>query len=711
MKRFVPLLLLFVGLPAHAVSTRTWRVTNYKDFDEGEANGVLLSSLGDASSGFGSSRVEVPEAEVFSSATAPDGTVWLGTGDQAELYAWDGKATRKVARLDGVLIASLAVGPDGTVFAGTVPGGRIFAVKPGKGGDGKRELCKLEGAEHVWALVVDKGTLYAATGPNGRIYAIDATTGKNRVLWDSGEKHLLSLARTADGALLAGSADDAILYRVELSGAPPKDGGAVGPVSVSARALHDFDGDEVRAIAVRGNTTWVAVNEFDKKPGVPGAAAAAATKLRGTKMVLPPSPAVSTTPPAPPGRDRKGHGAVYRLDGDGRVEQLHALSDSYFTALHVDAEGTVWAAAGSNGRVYLIRPDRTIVTALDLPERQILTLALDGPHRTLGTGDAGALYQIEVGPPKDATWSSKVFDAAFPSKWGNARWSSSGSLAVETRAGNTARPDKTWSAWQAPARSKPEADAPPPPSGQSLAHIVSPSGRYLQLRARFGKGAVLRDVTVYFQPQNQRPRVTDIAVGDDPGGRLAKAARAAGKPRSPIVKVQWKVDNPDDDELVYRLWFREEGEQNWKPLGGPEPLTTKSWDWNTEAIPDGNYVLKVVASDERSNPKEEHLEHELISAPFLIDNRKPEVAGLSVSYPFATGTARDSFSPVTELSWSLDGGDFQPLAPRDGVFDDTVEEFSLKLPAGLAPGTHTLAIRCADAADNVGAVQSSFRVK
>ena len=102
MKRFVPLLLLFVGLPAHAVSTRTWRVTNYKDFDEGEANGVLLSSLGDASSGFGSSRVEVPEAEVFSSATAPDGTVWLGTGDQAELYAWDGKATRKVARLDGV---------------------------------------------------------------------------------------------------------------------------------------------------------------------------------------------------------------------------------------------------------------------------------------------------------------------------------------------------------------------------------------------------------------------------------------------------------------------------------------------------------------------------------------------------------------------------------------------------------------------------------
>ncbi len=681
MKKLIPVVLL-AAATAGAVSTRTFRVTTYKDFDEGEASGVLLSSLGDATSGFGASRVDLPEAQVFASAVAPDGTVWLGTGDQAQLYRYDGKTVKRVAKLDGVLVAAVAVAPDGTVFAGTVPGGKVFAVK----NDQARELCKLEGAEHVWALAVDgpKHTVYAATGPNGRLYAIDAQTGKNHVLWDSGEKHVLSLLRQPDGSMLAGSSDEAILYRIGPDG--------------SARAVHDFEGDELRAIAAHGDVVYVAVNEFEKKPGT---SAPSTTKPHGTKIVLPTGP--SPTPaPSPPGRERKGKGAVYRVDLDGRVEQLHALADSYFTALHADRDGNLFAAAGANGRVYLIRPDRTVLTALDLPERQILTFAFDGPHRVLGTGDAGALYGVDFAPPRDATYTSKVFDAGFPARFGTLRWSASGALTVETRSGNTARPDKTWSAWQPPMGER---------AGAGEGKIASPSGRYVQFRGRFGRGAVLRDVTLFYQPQNQRARVTEITVGDDPNGRLAKMARAAGKPRSPIVKVRWKVENPDDDELTYRLWFREENELNWKPLGGPEPLTRSDFDWNTEAIPDGNYVLKVVASDERANPAGTQLDHSLTSAPFLIDNRKPEVTGLVVSYPFASGAARDSFSPITELAFSVDGGDFQPAAPRDGVFDDPVEDFGFKLPAGLQPGTHTLAVRAADAADNVGAAQITFRVK
>jgi sugar lactone lactonase YvrE len=690
---FLSSLLLVAAAPvsdAGAVTTRTWRVTTYKDFDEGEATGVLLSSLGDASSGFGAKRVDVPEAAVFSSAVAPDGTVWLGTGDQAQLYAFDAKGARKVVKLDGVLVAALAVGPDGTVYAGTLPGGKVWRVSGGTA----KELAKLEGAEHVWALALDavRKTLYAATGPNGRVFAIDVNTGKNRVFWDSGEKHVLSLVREPEGSMLAGSADEAILYRIAPDG--------------TARALHDFDGDEVRAIARHGNVAYVAVNEFEKKSGGAGSSNPPA-KAHGTKIVLPSGPGASSSPPpgAPPGRDRKGKGAIYRVDLDGRVEQLHALGDSYFTALHADKDGNVFAAAGANGRVYQIRPDRTVLTALDLPERQILTFAFDpvgGTNRVLGTGDAGAIYTVDFAPPKDANYVSKVFDASFPARWGNVRWSSSGSLALETRSGNTSRPDKTWSGWQAPAGKVKET---------TEGRILSPAGRYMQFRAHFAKGAQLRDVTVFYLPQNQRARVTEITVGDDPGSKLAKAARAAGKPRSPVVKVKWKVENPDEDELVYRLWFREETEVNWKPLGGTEPLTGTSYEWNTEAIPDGNYVLKVVASDERANPKEAELDHALTSTPFLIDNRKPEVGGVTVSYPFASGAARDSFSPITELAYSVDGGDFQPFAPRDAVFDDQVEEFTVKLPAGLAAGTHSLAVRAVDAADNVGAVQSTFRVK
>src|SRR5260370_42015806 len=161
-------------------------------------------------------------------------------------------------------------------------------------------------------------------------------------------------------------------------------------------------------------------------------------------MVLPsaPPPTTSTTT-ATMTRDRKGKGAVYRVDPDGRVEQLHALADGYFTALHVDPEGNLYAASGANGRVYLIKPDRTVITAVDLPERQVLTLAFGGKDRLLGTGDAGAAYRIDPAPPKDARYLTKVFDAQFPPRWGHLRWAGDGNLTVEPPPGTPTRPDKT----------------------------------------------------------------------------------------------------------------------------------------------------------------------------------------------------------------------------------------------------------------------------
>lgn len=693
---------------AFAGGTRVWHLTSYKDFDEGEATGVLLSSLGEATSGFSAARIDVNESVVYSSATGPDGTTFVGTGDQGLVYAYKAGTLRKLAKLDAVLVSSLAPGPSGSVFAGTMPGGRVYAITR----DGKvREAAKLD-AEHVWALVYDEGkqTLYAATGPNGRLFAIDvshldrpAVGRRDKLVYDSGEKHLLSLVRGDEGALYAGSADQAILYKIT----PGAGGGAP-----TVQAVHDFEGDELRAIARRGSTLYVAVNEFQHGAGAAAPAAPAGPNApRGTKMVLPATPPTAPAASAGVPRDRKGRGAVYRVDPDGRVEQLHALADGYFTALYVDADGNVWAAAGSNGRVYLIRPDRTVITAFDLPERQVLTLAFDasaqkgGPSGLLGTGDAGALYRITPDPQKDAHYVTKVFDAQFPARWGNVAWGGRGALALETRSGNTSHPDKTWSGWTAPQRPQAGADG-------GNGHVASPPGRYLQVRAGFGGArTVLRDVTVYYQPQNQRPRVAEITVGDEATQKHVSAFARSAKPRSPIVKLRWRVDNPDDDDLIYRLSYRQESETNWKPIGGAEPLTHTEYEWNTESIPDGNYVVRVIASDERSNPREDALEHSLTSTPFLVDNRKPELADVAVAYPTASGRAHDSFSAISELAYSIDGGDWQPFSPKDGIFDDPTEEFSVKLPSGLARGGHSLAVRAVDAADNVGAIQLNFRVK
>src|SRR5204863_10206865 len=135
---------------------------------------------------------------------------------------------------------------------------------------------------------------------------------------------------------------------------------------------------------------------------------------------------------------------------DGRIEQVFAVPDGYFTALLVDGEGAaassadVYVATGTQGRVYRVRSDRTAALAIDLPERQALTLARANGTFLVGTGDVGGVYRARPAAAGEATYLSKVLDADYPARWGSLRWHGSQGLTVETRTGNTARPDGTW---------------------------------------------------------------------------------------------------------------------------------------------------------------------------------------------------------------------------------------------------------------------------
>ena len=89
----------------------------------------------------------------------------------------------------------------------------------------------------------------------------------------------------------------------------------------------------------------------------------------------------------------------------------------------------------------------------------------------------------------------------------------------------------------------------------------------------------------------------------------------------------------------------------------------------------------------------------------LVDNRKPEVRGPGRrSTRSCSGRARDDASPITQLEYAIDGGDWQLLAPTDGICDDLVEAFTIKLPE-LPPGPHAVTVRAWDSADNVGAAR------
>ena len=116
--------------------------------------------------------------------------------------------------------------------------------------------------------------------------------------------------------------------------------------------------------------------------------------------------------------------------------------------------------------------------------------------------------------------------------------------------------------------------------------------------------------------------------------------------------------------------------------------------------------MRVTASDERSVPHELALETTFTSEPILVDNRKPEMRRPRHEVPVRLGPGARRPEPPRRDGIPIDGGDWQILSATDGICDDLVEAFTIKLPK-LAPGPHAVAVRAWDSADNVGAAAAS----
>ena len=90
--------------------------------------------------------------------------------------------------------------------------------------------------------------------------------------------------------------------------------------------------------------------------------------------------------------------------------------------------------------------------------------------------------------------------------------------------------------------------------------------------------------------------------------------------------LDWTVDNPDNDGLRYRLYFRGDGDQTWRGLlRNQEWLTATSYDWSTEGLAEGWYRVEVDASDESANPDDAVTRDVRVSEPVLVDNTPPTV--------------------------------------------------------------------------------------
>ncbi|MBN8614390.1 MAG: hypothetical protein J0L92_27565, partial [Deltaproteobacteria bacterium] len=403
-------------------------------------------------------------------------------------------------------------------------------------------------------------------------------------------------------------------------------------------------------------------------------------------------------------RPRPGKGRVWTLGADGRAERVWAQEEGHVTRLEIGERGVIFAALGAEGRVVRIEPDRTSSVWIDVDERQVLAMGLTSSAPFFATGDGAALYRVSSGRPDAPSWTSKVLDAELASRWGQLVWRGSGAVRVETRSGNTERPDDTWSAWSAPMTS----------SGP----VRSPAARFLQVRASFvDQAAVLRALSVYYLPQNQRPVLMDVGLKARTTKRAPDVDPTAPPAPSASVGLTWRVENVDGDRLRYRLRFREETQTVWREiLRDSETLSATEYAWNTTAIPDGWYVIEVEATDELSNPDAYTLRSRVASEPILVDNTPPEVVDLAAAGVRISGRARDGMGPISRIEIAIDGGEFRPVFPEDDLLDTRDERFAIDVTTlsgllrPLTPGSHIASVRAYDAAGNHGASEVGFTV-
>jgi hypothetical protein len=218
---------------------------------------------------------------------------------------------------------------------------------------------------------------------------------------------------------------------------------------------------------------------------------------------------------------------------------------------------------------------------------------------------------------------------------------------------------------------------------------------------------------VYLKPAAQ----DDVIWGEDIS--LSKQALANNKSQSYIAPkkvekkgyrtITWDALDENGDSLIYSISIRRENETRWRSL---EPKwVEKIFAFNTSVFPDGQYFIKVEASDSPTNPKGTELKTEKISRALVIDNSLPVIRNfqaerqgnrLSVSF-----TVEDANSHIKQAKYLIRPDDWQTVFPEDGICDSKSETF--RFTTVLSSGAdNMIVVQVKDRHGNIGVYRSTF---
>ncbi|MEI7835252.1 MAG: hypothetical protein WCK05_02440, partial [Planctomycetota bacterium] len=219
-----------------------------------------------------------------------------------------------------------------------------------------------------------------------------------------------------------------------------------------------------------------------------------------------------------------------------------------------------------------------------------------------------------------------------------------------------------------------------------------------------GAGPIVRSTSLVSQVGNLPPVISTATVAPSASADESdrEGVKAAGRKVFRVIRVQ--AIDPNGDTLLYRFEYRPAGTAKWIELA--KDVAVPMYAWNTLAVGDGTYELRVTASDKSSNPPEQALQSACAPLTTSVDHTPPVVSRLEARLEGATvtvsGSARDALSRITSIYRSLDSQEpWLPVLPGDGLCDDQAEDFRFTLK-DLPAGAHQITVRVRDAYGNVG---------
>jgi hypothetical protein len=737
---------------AFADGTRTWEQSKFDDLTKGTSTGVAIRSSGglELAPSF-KLLYATPSTYIWAIASDDAGNIYAATGSPARVYRItpDGRATI-IFEPQELQVQTLEVGPRGVIYAATAPDGKVYKIehKPQAKGEAPKAESKTDkdapkdpakpaldsswtsseyfapGTKYIWDLVLDKaGNLYVATGDHGEIYKV-TPKGERSVFFKSDDTHIRVLALDAQENVIAGTDGSGLVYRISPSG--------------EGFVLYSAPKKEITALALDRAGNIYAAGVGEKRAGAATApvgpsamismgANAPSTGPQTPGMTLTMTPNTPTVGPFPfPGGGASGGSDVYRIAPDGSPSRIWTSHEDLVYALAFDSHDKLLAGTGNRGHVFAIEAQDEFSDLLKAPASQVTGFAkAPGGGLYAASSNLGKIFILGPGPENEGTYESDVFDAKVFSRWGRAEFRGAGSVDLLARSGNVDNPDRNWSPWK-------------PVNLTKESEMGVSAARYAQWKAVLHAGSVrpaVDTVTLNYLPKNVAPEIEDVSV--QTGVRFQPLPKSAGLSlstdisgssgghfESPVpsthdrdaIGVKWNAHDENDDQLVYSVYYRGDGESRWLLL--KDNLTDKAYSFDASLLPDGGYTVKVVASDAPSHSPGEALTAAKESRRFEVDTTPPRVESLTASEEgsqiHVRFRAEDGFSTIRRAEYSVDAGEWKYVEPVGQLSDAKVEDYDFKanLDAGKdATSEHVVVVRVYDKFDNMGAAKTLLKGK